>query len=164
MRADSAQNSTDFAESAQAVFWNAIIVPEAGRRRVAMDRETAARPLQRDNVISMKHWAKQHPIKICPTRYDEVGHIAQELMRYGAVEVRLERLDTKGANRILHFLSGVVFALGGYGAALRPLADSRNSRYRCRPGRAGGPGSTRPMRKRERVQFTVRAPAIFANL
>lgn len=78
-----------------------------------MDRETAARPLQRDNVISMKHWAKQHPIKICPTRYDEVGHIAQELMRYGAVEVRLERLDTKGANRILHFLSGVVFALGG---------------------------------------------------
>lgn len=78
-----------------------------------MNRETAARPLQRDNVISMKHWAKQHPIKICPTRYDEVGHIAQELMRYGAVEVRLERLDTKGANRILHFLSGVVFALGG---------------------------------------------------
>ena len=60
-----------------------------------MDRETAARPLQRDNVISMKHWAKQHPIKICPTRYDEVGHIAQELMRYGAVEVRLERLSRR---------------------------------------------------------------------
>ena len=39
--------------------------------------------------------------------------IAQELMRYGAVEVRLERLDAKGANRMLHFLSGVVFALGG---------------------------------------------------
>lgn len=78
-----------------------------------MDRETAARPLERDNVISMKHRAKKHPIKICPMRYEEAGHIAQELMRYGAVEVRLERLDAKGANRMLHFLSGVVFALGG---------------------------------------------------
>ena len=78
-----------------------------------MDRETAARPLERDNVISMKHWTRKHPIKIFPTSCEEAGHIAQELMRYGAVEVRLERLDTKGANRMLHFLSGVVFALGG---------------------------------------------------
>ncbi|MGO5115372.1 cell division protein SepF [Candidatus Avoscillospira sp. LCP25S3_F1] len=78
-----------------------------------MERETAARPLERDNVISMRRWTRKHPIKSCPKRYEEVAHIAQELMRYGAVEVRLERLDTMAANRILYFLSGVVFALGG---------------------------------------------------
>mgnify|MGYP000102615044 FL=1 len=50
---------------------------------------------------------------ITPTEFDEAAEIADNLKDRRAVLMNVEKTDNETARRIIDFLSGVVYALGG---------------------------------------------------
>ncbi|MDQ0253803.1 cell division inhibitor SepF [Evansella vedderi] len=69
---------------------------------------------ENNNVVSLK--TIQHQAKVIlvePHSYDEVQDIADHLKNRKCVVINLQRLPNEQAKRVVDFISGTVYAIGG---------------------------------------------------
>src|ERR1051325_9937502 len=69
--------------------------------------------LMKSNRIEKKVYKRAELIRINPKSFRDAKQIAKELKNYNAVIVDLESTTDKDATRIMDFISGVLFAMGG---------------------------------------------------
>lgn len=68
----------------------------------------------RNNVVSLQSVQKSAKVILVePRTYDETQNIADELKNRKAVVINLQRISHDQAKRIVDFLSGTVYAIGG---------------------------------------------------
>jgi len=82
------------------------------------EQTTAAKPqkqsAQKQNVVSLQSVQKSSKVVLVEPRiYAEAQDIADQLKNRRAVVVNLQRIDREQAKRIVDFLSGTVYAVGG---------------------------------------------------
>ena len=81
------------------------------------EREQYTKPAnQRQNVVSLQSVQKSSSSKVIlfePRVYVEAQDIADHLKNRRAVVVNLQRIEHDQAKRIIDFLSGTVYAIGG---------------------------------------------------
>ncbi|SIS37904.1 cell division protein SepF [Salimicrobium flavidum] len=66
------------------------------------------------NVVSLKSAQRSSKMVLHePRNYSEAQEIADELVSHRAVVINLQRVDHDQAKRIVDFLSGTVYAIGG---------------------------------------------------
>lgn len=71
-------------------------------------------PVQKQNVVSLQSVQKSSKVVLVEPRvYAEAQDVADELRNRRAVVVNLQRIDREQARRIVDFLSGTVYAIGG---------------------------------------------------
>jgi cell division inhibitor SepF len=71
-------------------------------------------PASKQNVVSLQSVQKASKLVLCePRMYAEAQEIADHLKNRRSVVVNLQRIDHDQAKRIVDFLSGTVYALGG---------------------------------------------------
>lgn len=75
--------------------------------------EPLTAPRFRPNVVELKPTKNLKLVVLGPRSYDDVQQIADQLRAKRPVIVNLEIADLKVRMRILDFLSGAVYALGG---------------------------------------------------
>lgn len=69
---------------------------------------------QKQNVVSLQSIQKSSKVVLVEPRvYAEAQDIADQLKNRRAVVVNLQRIDREQAKRIVDFLSGTVYAIGG---------------------------------------------------
>jgi cell division inhibitor SepF len=69
---------------------------------------------QKQNVVSLQSVQKASKVVLVEPRvYAEAQDIADQLKNRRAVVVNLQRIDREQAKRIVDFLSGTVYAIGG---------------------------------------------------
>ncbi|WP_347860657.1 cell division protein SepF [Salimicrobium sp. PL1-032A] len=67
-----------------------------------------------ENVVSLKSAQRSSKMVLHePKNYNEAQEIADELVNHRAVVINLQRVDHDQAKRIVDFLSGTVYAIGG---------------------------------------------------
>ncbi|WNS77097.1 cell division protein SepF [Bacillus sp. DTU_2020_1000418_1_SI_GHA_SEK_038] len=70
--------------------------------------------VQKNNVVSLQSVQKSSKVVLIEPRvYAEAQDIADQLKNRRAVVVNLQRIDRDQAKRIVDFLSGTVYAIGG---------------------------------------------------
>ncbi|MFC7061286.1 cell division protein SepF [Halobacillus seohaensis] len=87
----------------------------------AEERQEEAPPTQRNNqhsdhnnVVSLKSAKNSSKMVLNePKNYNEAQEIADQLVNRKAVVINLQRVDHSQAKRIVDFLSGTVYAIGG---------------------------------------------------
>jgi cell division inhibitor SepF len=77
-----------------------------------LDEELTA-PKFRPHVVELQPSKSMKLVVLGPKTYDDVQQIADQLRAKRPVVVNLETADPKARMRILDFLSGAVYALGG---------------------------------------------------
>ncbi|MFD1018096.1 cell division protein SepF [Thalassobacillus hwangdonensis] len=66
------------------------------------------------NIVSLKSAQSSSKMMLCePRTYNEAQDIADHLVNRKAVVINLQRVDHQQAKRIVDFLSGTVYAIGG---------------------------------------------------
>lgn len=66
------------------------------------------------NVVSLKSVQSTSKVVLCePRMYSEAQEIADNIVNRKAVVINLQRVDHNQAKRIVDFLSGTVYAVGG---------------------------------------------------
>jgi cell division inhibitor SepF len=71
-------------------------------------------PVKTQNVVSLQSVQKSSKVVLIePRMYSEAQEIADHLKNRRAVVVNLQRIDLDQAKRIVDFLSGTVYAIGG---------------------------------------------------
>lgn len=76
--------------------------------------EKKQKPVQKQNVVSLQSIQQSSKVVLIEPRvYAEAQDIADELRNRKAVVVNLQRIDRDQARRIVDFLSGTVYAIGG---------------------------------------------------
>lgn len=75
------------------------------------EKTTTSTP--KSNVVSIQASVKTEVVVIQPLSYDEAQVIADHIRSYRPVIVNLEKLDYTIAQRIMDFVSGAVYTLGG---------------------------------------------------
>ncbi|NJP36437.1 cell division protein SepF [Alkalicoccus luteus] len=93
-----------------------IIVEEEPEEYEPPARIKKTKKQERQNVVSLSSVTSQQGSKVMllePHSYDEVQDIADELKNRKAVVINLQRLPRDQARRIVDFLSGTVYAIGG---------------------------------------------------
>lgn len=71
-------------------------------------------PVQRQNVVSLQSVQKSSKVVLVEPRvYADSQDIADQLKNRRAVVVNLQRIEKDQAKRIVDFLSGTVYAIGG---------------------------------------------------
>jgi cell division inhibitor SepF len=74
----------------------------------------AAKPQTKQNVVSLQSVQKSSKVVLCEPRvYAEAQDVADQLKNRRAVVVNLQRIQHDQAKRIVDFLSGTVYAIGG---------------------------------------------------
>lgn len=74
----------------------------------------AAKPQTKQNVVSLQSVQKSSKVVLCEPRvYTEAQDVADQLKNRRAVVVNLQRIQHDQAKRIVDFLSGTVYAIGG---------------------------------------------------
>lgn len=69
---------------------------------------------QKNNIVSLQSVQKSSKVVLIEPRvYAEAQDIADQLKNRRAVVVNLQRIDREQAKRIVDFLSGTVYAIGG---------------------------------------------------
>lgn len=89
---------------------------EAYEEEVPPVRSQKHQPVQKQNVVSLQSVQKASASKVVlvePRVYAEAQDIADQLKNRRAVVVNLQRIDRDQAKRIVDFLSGTVYAIGG---------------------------------------------------
>jgi cell division inhibitor SepF len=77
-------------------------------------RSQKHQPSAKQNVVSLQSVQKASKLVLCePRMYAEAQEIADHLKNRRSVVVNLQRIDHDQAKRIVDFLSGTVYALGG---------------------------------------------------
>ena len=80
----------------------------------ATEKETAAfEPVAEPQPAPAPEKARMRLMLITPTEFDEAAEIADNLKDRRAVLMNVEKTDNETARRLIDFLSGVVYALGG---------------------------------------------------
>jgi cell division inhibitor SepF len=83
-------------------------------RRVASRKQTAAEGQQAGTVVSLQSIQKSSKVVLVEPRvYAEAQDISEHLKNKRAVVVNLQRIERDQGIRIVDFLSGTVYALGG---------------------------------------------------
>ena len=73
-----------------------------------------AKVQHKNNLVSLQSVQKNTKLIISePRNYDDAMEIGNHLKARRAVVVNLQRLENESARRIMDFLSGVIYALGG---------------------------------------------------
>ncbi|MFC4735520.1 cell division protein SepF [Bacillus daqingensis] len=93
-----------------------IVVEEEPEEYQPPARIKKSKKQERQNVVSLSSVTSQQGSKVMllePHSYDEVQDIADELKNRKAVVINLQRLPRDQARRIVDFLSGTVYAIGG---------------------------------------------------
>jgi cell division inhibitor SepF len=73
-----------------------------------------AQPAQKNNIVSLQSVQKSSKMVLVEPRvYAEAQDIADHLKNRRAVVVNLQRIEKDQAKRIVDFLSGTVYAIGG---------------------------------------------------
>ena len=73
-----------------------------------------AQPAQKNNIVSLQSVQKSSKMVLVEPRvYAEAQDIADQLKNRRAVVVNLQRIEKDQAKRIVDFLSGTVYAIGG---------------------------------------------------
>ena len=76
--------------------------------------EQKPKTTQKQNVVSLQSIQQSSKVVLIEPRvYAEAQDIADELRNRKAVVVNLQRIDHEQARRIVDFLSGTVYAIGG---------------------------------------------------
>jgi cell division inhibitor SepF len=87
---------------------------EQPRNRAPIRKQIAGEPQQSATVVSLQSVQKSSKvILIEPRVYAEAQDISEHLKNKRAVVVNLQRIDRDQGIRIVDFLSGTVYALGG---------------------------------------------------
>lgn len=89
--------------------------PIKTRKKQTMNRSTE-KTVQKPNVVTMNPENDNVSTKVClfePRVFSDTQDIADELKNRRAVLVNLQRIDKVSAKRIIDFLSGTVYAIGG---------------------------------------------------
>ncbi|WP_338781816.1 cell division protein SepF [Metabacillus sp. FJAT-52054] len=74
----------------------------------------APRKEGKQNVVSLQSLQKSSKVVLCePRAYSEAQDIADQLKNRRAIVVNLQRIQHDQAKRIVDFLSGTVYAIGG---------------------------------------------------
>lgn len=77
-------------------------------------QKTQKQPAQKQNVVSLQSVQKASKVVLVEPRvYAEAQDIADHLKNRRAIVVNLQRIDHDQAKRIVDFLSGTVYAIGG---------------------------------------------------
>lgn len=77
-------------------------------------KSKATQPVQKQNVVSLQSIQKSSKVVLVEPRvYAEAQDIADQLKNRRAVVVNLQRIERDQARRIVDFLSGTVYAIGG---------------------------------------------------
>lgn len=98
---------------------------ERSRHSSDEDQEIETSPFEtrksggKNNVVSI-HSQKARMVLTEPRTYDEAQEIADQLKNRRSVVVNLQRVRREQAIRIVDFLSGTVYALGGHISKLGP--------------------------------------------
>lgn len=72
------------------------------------------KPQAKNNLVSLQSVQKNTKLIISePRNYDDAMEIGNHLKARRAVVINLQRLENESARRIMDFLSGVIYALGG---------------------------------------------------
>jgi cell division inhibitor SepF len=70
--------------------------------------------IEKGNIVSLQSVKKSAKVMLVePRTYDEVQEIADHLKNRKAVVINLQRISHDQAKRIVDFLSGTVYAIGG---------------------------------------------------
>jgi cell division inhibitor SepF len=89
------------------------------RERISQDEDeyepapVETRKNQRGNVVSIHSQKNVKVVLYEPRSYDEAQEIADHLRSHRTVVINLQRVRNDQAMRIIDFLSGTVYALGG---------------------------------------------------
>lgn len=76
--------------------------------------QTQRQQVQKNNIVSLQSVQKSSKVVLIEPRvYAEAQDIADQLKNRRAVVVNLQRIDRDQAKRIVDFLSGTVYAIGG---------------------------------------------------
>ncbi|MGD6816256.1 cell division protein SepF [Metabacillus sp. 84] len=76
--------------------------------------QPAAKKEGKQNVVSLQSVQKSSKVVLCePRAYSEAQDIADQLKNRRAIVVNLQRIQHDQAKRIVDFLSGTVYAIGG---------------------------------------------------
>lgn len=77
-------------------------------------KQSPKQPVQKQNVVSLQSVQKSSKVVLVEPRvYAEAQDIADQLKNRRAVVVNLQRIEKDQAKRIVDFLSGTVYAIGG---------------------------------------------------
>ncbi|MYL48783.1 DUF552 domain-containing protein [Halobacillus litoralis] len=77
-------------------------------------RQRATKKQEQGNVVSLKSAKSSSKMVLSePSSYNEAQDIADQLVNRRAVVINLQRVDHHQAKRIVDFLSGTVYAIGG---------------------------------------------------
>lgn len=77
-------------------------------------RRVTKQPVTKQNVVSLQSIQKSSKLVLCEPRvYAEAQDISDHLKNRRSVVVNLQRIDHDQAKRIVDFLSGTVYAIGG---------------------------------------------------
>ncbi|MCD7033875.1 cell division protein SepF [Metabacillus sp. GX 13764] len=84
------------------------------REEEAHQEQAPAKREGKQNVVSLQSVQKSSKVVLCEPRvYAEAQDIADQLKNRRAVVVNLQRITHDQAKRIVDFLSGTVYAIGG---------------------------------------------------
>jgi cell division inhibitor SepF len=92
------------------------VQPAVKPSRVKKERRSTTMPESPNNVVSIASASSTKSSKVVlvePRVYAEAQDIAENLKNKRATIVNLQRIDREQAIRIIDFLSGTVYALGG---------------------------------------------------
>ncbi|GEN55527.1 MULTISPECIES: cell division protein SepF [Halobacillus] len=77
-------------------------------------RQRTTKKQEQGNVVSLKSAKSSSKMVLSePSSYNEAQDIADQLVNRRAVVINLQRVDHHQAKRIVDFLSGTVYAIGG---------------------------------------------------
>lgn len=84
------------------------------RQPLKSQQKTTDSKDQSQNVVSLKSVQKNAKMLLIePRAYEETQDIADQLKNRKAVVINLQRIDREQALRVVDFLSGTVYAIGG---------------------------------------------------
>ncbi|KGP92786.1 cell division protein SepF [Pontibacillus chungwhensis BH030062] len=87
---------------------------EVDQRNHPKQREPQTKEEKKQNVVSLKSVQPASKVVLLePRTYNEAQEIADNLVNRKAVVINLQRVDHHQAKRIVDFLSGTVYAIGG---------------------------------------------------
>lgn len=94
--------------------------PQEEQAEVETPAFESRRSVSKNNVVSIHSQKNVRVILTEPRNYDEAQEIADHLKARRSVVLNLQRVRREHAIRIVDFLSGTVYALGGHIAKLGP--------------------------------------------
>ncbi|MEA3320026.1 MAG: cell division protein SepF [Bacillota bacterium] len=112
-------------------------------------RSGTTQPASRQNVVSLQSVQKTSKVVLYePRSYSEAQDVADHLKNRRAIIVNLQRIDIDQAKRIVDFLSGTVYAIGG------DIQRIGQNIFLCTPDNVDVSGSISEIMQQEQEEYT----------